>query len=215
MNEEYYVLEDGEKTGPFSFSELIERGIDIDTPILMPGTDAWQNASYIPVFIEYFETQGYQFPTEDNLAGFGWRILAFIIDYMILSLIVFGIDVKSGLLVLPDTAKFDPAQFLSTMPQRSLIIIEISFAVTFLIYNTFFEATNFRGSLGKKLCGLKVVDADGRKLNVITAFLRNLGAVTVYNIIGMIFLAVSYTVGQQKQTWYERMGKTYMIRNVE
>jgi len=66
MNDEYYILEDGEKVGPFSFDELTARGVDIDSSILVPGSDTWQNASYLPEFSEYFEAQGFYFPTEGN-----------------------------------------------------------------------------------------------------------------------------------------------------
>lgn len=213
MNEEYYVLEDGEKVGPFSFNQLINRGIDIDTPVSAPGDDNWHNASYLPEFIAYFETQGYNFPTEDNLAGFGWRTLAFIIDYMILSLVTGTICVKAGLLVFPASAKFDPAMFLNTLSQRSLLTIEACFVAVFLCYNVLFEASGIRGSIGKKVCGLKVVDADGRKLGIGMVFLRNLGAVTAYNLFGLIFLIINYFVAGHQQTWYERLGKTYMIKS--
>jgi len=198
MNEEYYVLENGEKTGPFTFNELTERGLDVDTSVSTPGSDTWQNASYLPEFNEYFEKQGHYFPTEDNIAHFGWRTLAFIIDYMIISLVAGTIDIKAGWLVLPATAKFDPAALMNAIPERSLVIIEISFVLLFLLYNVLLEASNARASFGKKLCGLKVVDADGRKLTFIMALLRNIGAVTAYNIFALFFLIISFFCGRPK-----------------
>src|ERR1700744_1693970 len=151
MNDEYYILEDGEKLGPFSFNELTARGVDIDSSILVPGSDTWQNASYLPEFSEYFESQGFYFPTEGNLANFGWRTLAFTIDYIIISLIAGLIDVNAGWLVFPKSASINPTAVLNSMPQRSLMIIELSFVIVFLVYNILLEASNMRGSFGKKM----------------------------------------------------------------
>ena len=212
MSEEYYLLEDGEKKGPFAFNELIQRGIEIDTPVLLPGADEYQNASYLPEFMEYFDKQGYHFPTEDNLAGFGWRTLAFVIDYMVISIIAGFVCIKSGLLVVPPTGSFDPKAFFNTLPQHTVLMIEATVAIVFLIYNVLFEATGMRGSLGKRLCGLKVVDADGRRVNVGIAFLRNVGALTAYNPFGLIILIIIFFAGKYQQTWYERLLKTYMIK---
>ena len=212
MNDEYYILEDGEKAGPFSFDELTERGIDIDSSILVPGSDTWQNASYLPEFNEYFESQGFYFPTEGNLAGFGWRTLASVIDYIVVSLIAGLIDIKAGWLVFPASTAFNPTLMLTNLSQRSLMIIELSFVVVFVLYNTIFEATDMRGSIGKRTCGLKVVDADGRKLSFLMAVARNIGAVTVYHIFGLIFLIISFFFSDRQQTWYDKQTKAYVIK---
>ncbi len=204
MNEEYYVLENGEKTGPFSYDELIERGLEIDTQVLMPDAETWQNASYVPAFSEYFEAQGYYFPTEDNLAGFGWRTLAFFVDYMIVSAIAVLIDLQAGWVTLPAKPT------LTMLPERTMYIVEMSFCVLFLVYHSLFEATDSRGSIGKRMCSLKVVDEDGRRINLVKALLRNLGALLSFMFYGLPFLTIFFS--ERKQTWYERLAKTYMIR---
>ncbi len=211
MNEEYYVLEDGEKVGPFTYNELIERGLDVDTSVLTPLTDAWQNASYLPQFSEYFEAMGYYFPTEDNLANAGWRTIAFIIDYIIVSVITMFIALNAGLFKLPATTTFNPAAALSMLSQRTIYTMEASLAIVFLLYNILFESTA-RGSIGKRICGLKVVDEDGRKLTLVKTFLRNVGALTAFNIFGLVFLIVSFFFRDLRQTWYERLTKTYVIK---
>ena len=212
MGEEYYILENGEKKGPFTFRELINKGVDLDTQVLAPGTQEWQSASYLPQFADYFTSLGYLFPTEDNLASPGYRTLAFIIDYIILFLITCIIIVQTGLIKVSDAEKFDPKTFMESLSGRNVAMIELSFVAVFLIYNVIFEVGAMRGSPGKRICGLKVVDADGRALPVVKALLRNIGAVTSYNIIGMVVTGVSFFIGSQRQTWYERLIKTYVIR---
>jgi uncharacterized RDD family membrane protein YckC len=208
MDDEYYVLEDGEKTGPFTFNELIDREINVDTPVLIPSVDTWQNASYLPEFNDYFEAKGFYFPTEDNLATVGWRILAFIIDYIFVSAIAITIALQAGWVVLPTSAKLNPLN--NIIPERSMLIIEVSFSVMFLIYHTLFEVSGMRGGIGKKICGLKVVDEDGRGLTLIKALSRNFGVLLSFMVYGLPFFTLFFS--EHKQTWYERLVKTYMIR---
>ena len=212
MNEEYYVLENGEKTGPFSYKELAARGIDLDTPVSTSADDDWQNASYLPEFNEYFESKGYYFPTEENLAGFGWRTLAFIIDYLLIAVAVMFIGIKTGWVTLPPpTASFSAS--MSMLSQKSLVFIEISFAAIYLVYNILFELIDTQGSIGKKICSLKVVDADGRKPTFINSFIRTVGALTAFNILGLLILISSFFFSDRKQAWYDRLVKTYIIRS--
>ena len=204
MNEAYYVLEDGEKTGPFSYQELIEREIDIDTQISTPEDETWQNASYLPEFIEYFESQGYNFPTEDNLAGFGWRVLAFCIDnilvsYLLSNLQAFGLNI-------PQVRSLDEFR---AIPIKSIIIWNLTLYAVFLIYNTLFESSALKGSIGKIICRIEVVDEDGRKLSLLGALKRNFGAILSSMISGLPFLTFFFS--QQNQTWYDKLVNAYII----
>ena len=76
MTDNYYILQDGEKTGPFTYGELMDMGLDVNTRIVSETGSDWQNAADIPDFFEYFEARGHAFPTEDNLATFWVRLLA-------------------------------------------------------------------------------------------------------------------------------------------
>src|SRR5579862_4407107 len=87
MGNDYYILEDGEQKGPFTFDELIDMGLNIHTRVLSPLADGWQDACDLPEFYRYFEGKGIYFPTEDNLASFWWRLAAYIIDTVILTVL--------------------------------------------------------------------------------------------------------------------------------
>lgn len=215
MGEEYYILENGEKKGPFTFKELINEGIDLDTQILAPTSTEWQSASYLPQFADYFISQGYLFPTEDNLAAPGYRTLAFFIDYMVLSIVAGMIMLQTGLLKnLNTTEKLTPESLVAGLGTRTILLIELAFVIIFLIYNVIFETSGMRGSLGKRICGLKVVDADGDGLSLVKAILRNIGAVTVYAFFpfGALIIIISFFVGKHRQTWYERYTASFVIK---
>jgi uncharacterized RDD family membrane protein YckC len=202
MNEEYYLLEGEDKKGPFTFNELVKLDIDIHTEIITPLSDKPQYASELTELNEYFESRGVYFPTEDNLATFGKRVLAFIIDYLPLYLLVEFVETSTGFVVLPTNYKMG-------MPvPNSMFILSVSVLAVFLIYNTIFEATPLKGSLGKQICKLNVVDIDGQGLSFFNALGRNLGVV-VSMTIWIPFLTVAFS--EHRQAWYDNLAKSYVI----
>ena len=202
MNEEYYLLAGEEKTGPFSLNELLKMDIGIHTEIITPLSDKPQYASELTELNEYFEARGIYFPTVDNLATFGKRVLAFIIDYLPLYLLVEYIETSTGFVVLPTDYKMG-------MPvPPSMFILSVSVLIAFLVYNTIFEATPLKGSLGKQICKLNVVDIDGQGLSFLRALGRNFGVV-VSMTIWLPFLTVAFS--EHRQAWYDNLAKSYVI----
>lgn len=202
MNEEYYLVTGDDKKGPYTLDELMDMDIDIHTEIITPLSDKPQYASELPELNDYFEAQGIYFPTEDNLAPFGKRIAAFFIDYFGIYIIVSNIATRTGWVTLPTDYRIG-------MPvPNSMLILTISVLTTFLIYNTICEATGLKGSLGKRIFKLSVVDIDGKRLSLPRAFLRNLG-VTLSITIWVPFLSVYFS--EHRQAWYDSLAKTYII----
>ena len=211
MNDEYYLVEGEERKGPYTFNELINADIDIYTELATGPNEEPVYASYLPEFSEYFENQGYIFPTENNIAHPAWRTLAFLIDYIIISTITMFVLVRLGLMTIPLDANLNSIKNLEALTSKNIYAIEACLAAVYLLYNVILESTA-RGSIGKIICGLKVVDEDGQKLSLVKTFLRNCGALTIFNLVGMIFLIVSFFLRQVRQTWYERLTKTYVIK---
>jgi uncharacterized RDD family membrane protein YckC len=202
MNDEYYLLAGEEKKGPFTFDELTDMDIDIHTEIITPRSDKPQYASELAEFNGYFESKGIYFPTEDNLATFGKRVLAFFIDYFPLYILVETIETQTGLIVLPTNYK------LGMPVPDSMFILSMSVLVVFLLYNTIFEATPLKGSLGKMICKLNVVDINGQGLSLPRALGRNLGVILSMTI-WIPFLTVAFS--EHRQAWYDSLAKTYVI----
>src|ERR1700759_326110 len=87
MADQYYILEDGEQSGPFSLDELIDAAPDIHTRVLSTRENSWQDACDLPDLYDYFRGMGVHFPTESNLASPLVRLGAFIIDFILAAII--------------------------------------------------------------------------------------------------------------------------------
>src|SRR5258708_4482729 len=144
MNSDYYILEEGEQKGPYTFDEMIEMEPDIHTRVLSPEAEGWQDACDLPEFYEYFLSQGVNFPTEDNLASFWWRLLAYGIDYVLLSIffaLVFQLIGMSG-------------RTIDLSSNKNLLIAEMYAFGIIILYNSICEASGMKGSIGKAACKL-------------------------------------------------------------
>ena len=208
MDKGYYIEENGEQKGPFTFEELIGTHIDLHTPVLSPQSEAWQDACDLPELFTYFEARGFVFPTEDNLASFWWRLLAYVIDYFILSflsglafsfLATYGI--KFNLQSYNDLLKLSLTQVLT---------IELIVSGILVIYNSVCEASPMKGSLGKKVCGLIVVDADGAGLTYLNALGRSAGKVVSISVFYLGFLSIFFT--EHRQALHDYLAKTYVVK---
>ncbi|WP_259068570.1 RDD family protein [Mucilaginibacter sp. X4EP1] len=208
MDNGYYIEENGEEKGPLTFEELIGTNIDLHTQVLSPKSDDWQDACDLPELYPYFEARGIVFPTEDNLASFWWRLLAYIIDYFILSflsglafsfLATYGI--KFSLQSYNDLFKLSLSQVLA---------IEFIVSAILVIYNSVCEASPMKGSLGKKLCGLIVVDIDGAGLSYLNALGRSAAKVISISIFYLGFLSIFFS--ERRQALHDYLAKTYVVK---
>ncbi|MDR3694622.1 RDD family protein [Mucilaginibacter sp.] len=209
MNEEYFILVDGEQTGPYTFDELIEKEPDLHTRVMAPSADTWQDACDVPELFEYFREQGYYFPTEDNLASYWWRLLAFIIDFVLMSFVLsFLVPLLNakGITHINLAPPFDPYK----ISIHDATIIQAVFYILLLFYNAIGEASAMKGTLGKRVCGLVVVDQDGDGLNLGMALFRSLGKILSIYLWGLGTFSIFWTDG--KQALHDFLAKTYVVR---
>lgn len=206
MTDSYYILRDGVKTGPFTYDELTDMGLDANTRVVSSTGNNWEAASDMPDFYEYFEAKGHTFPTEDNLATFWWRLAAYVIDNIVVLMLL--------AVILPDLFitiyKNELADNMSTEALMARVKLNaISFVVT-TIYHSLFEASKWRGSIGKKICNLTVIDADGIGLGIGRAFLRN-----VSKFLSAIVFCIGYLNilwDDHRQGWHDQIARAYVIR---
>ena len=208
MTDGYYISKNDEEQGPFTLEEVLEMGIELDTMVLSPQAEDWERASDLPEFFHYFEEKGVYFPTEDNLAGFWWRLLAYIIDSVIVSnlLSLFTADITAPL--------YKKIAANAIKPEDLPLFFKITMLnfLVFSLYNAILEATPMQGSLGKRLCQLVVVDTDGRRLSFARALARNLSKLLSQMVFLIGYLAVLWD--DRKQAWHDKIAKTYvLIRN--
>jgi uncharacterized RDD family membrane protein YckC len=204
----YYILEDGEQTGPFTFDEVMDMGLEIHTRVLSSAADDWQDACDMPEFFDYFEAQGIYFPTLDNLASFWWRLLAFLIDYVILSFIlqlIFFILAANGI-----TFNLKSLDDLFKLSVSQLLLLQLISSGTLIIYNAAGEASAMKGSIGKRVCRMVVVDADGVGLTFLNALARSFGKVISLVFWGLGFLSIFFT--EHRQAVHDLLAKTYVVK---
>lgn len=206
----YYLIEDGQQTGPFSHHELMDRGITAEELVLSPITNQWESAAAMFEFADYFESQGIYYPTRTILANFWWRALAYIIDYIIVFLSLMILLVGLGFILTYtgrnsyQTVASDTTVADTNMALRLLVLIILTF------YNAAFEATRLQGSIGKAICKLKVVNAAGERISFGVALGRNFAKILSSMVCGMGFFSVLWD--QNRQGWHDHLAKTFIIR---
>jgi uncharacterized RDD family membrane protein YckC len=214
MAYDYYILEGNEQSGPYTFQEITLLELDVHTRILSPLADTWQDACDLPEFYPYFEARGIYLPTGDNLASFGWRLLAWFIDYVALSFInnfVLSALISAGFNIkLPTMEQLTKASVTDVMPAKDIFTLMIILNLVMIIYHAVCEASPMKGSLGKKLCRLVVVDVDGSGLTFVNAFLRNLGKIVSGTVLGIGFLNIIWN--EHKQGWHDIFARTYVVK---
>ena len=208
MANEYYILEEGVQQGPYTFHELTAMDLDIHTRVLSPQAEKWEDACDLPELYPYFESRGIYLPTGDNLASFGWRFLAWVIDYFLISFLasfIVNALIANGVV----HAMSSYATLLKASP-RELFIVQLSFIVPLIIYNTVCEASPMKGSIGKKLCRLVVVDIDGMGLTFVNALLRSFGKSISVFLLYIGFITIFFT--EHKQALHDQLAKTYVVK---
>lgn len=207
MTDYYYLQKDGEKIGPYNFDELTDMGLEVNDLLMEDNGSKWKPASDMPEFYDYFRWRGYLFPTEDNLAGFWWRALAYLLDMFIVVTIAY-IAVPDLLIKIYNaqlTGDTSEAQQMARV-QFNLLVLGIA-----TIYNSILEATPLRGSIGKKICRLSVVDANGQRLTFLRALARNAGKI----VSNLVFYVGSLNIlwDEHKQAWHDQWARTYVVIN--
>ncbi|TWI94598.1 putative RDD family membrane protein YckC [Mucilaginibacter frigoritolerans] len=215
MDNAYYIEENGEQKGPYMFDELIKMDIDLHDSILSPSNSDWEDACDLPELFTYFEARGFVFPTEDNLASFWWRLLAYIIDHFILSLLtgfIFSLLATYGLKFNIPTneqmLKMTPDQLYSSL--LAILPLQGIAFIVLILYNSSCEASTMKGSFGKRLCGLVVVDIDGARLTYLNALGRSIGKALSLMLCGLGFLSIFFS--ERRQALHDYMAKTYVVK---
>lgn len=205
MINEYYLFKDNEKQGPYNHNELMDMGIGIHEMVLSPLAEDWQEASDLPEFDEYFKSAGIYVPVANNVANFGWRLLAYLIDYAVLFI---AAAVFSALFFI--ILRYTTGSSFGNDSNSDELKLKLIIVVGWFFYHAGFESTKAQGSIGKIICRLIVVDGNGQRLNFITALGRNLSKIISSFLCGLGFFAMLWS--PLKQCWHDQMAKTFVIR---
>ena len=139
--------------------------------------------------------------------GFWIRLVAFILDMIILSIAVILI-----FLVLVSTASnlFGEGAAVGTV----ILLFILSF-FGILLYKPLMEASEYQGTFGKYFLGMKIVDQEGEKIIMAASFIRTLvylaqTAIPLLNLItSFLLLMIGFT--EYKQGLHDIAAKTYVV----
>ena len=150
-------------------------------------------------------------PAVASPAGLPRRFGAYFFDSVIITLAVavvfytlLGFD--NALAQFLRSAPDEPEARLRFLAERSLI--RNIAMLLYLAYATIAEASPLEGTLGKWLLSIRVVDLDGRRIDLRRSLLRNGGKlISLLSIIGPLFALRSPI----RQTWHDKWAGTRVI----
>ena len=148
---------------------------------------------------------------EKKLADRGKRFLAYLIDVLPITVLVFGVfylflgfDETLDKYLNRGTDIEPRSKF---MEQRNWIR-DISLLI-WIIYCIIFEASPKQGTIGKSLMEIKVVDNAGNRLTLYKSFARNLSKILSYSIIALGFIWILFD--KKRQGWHDKLNNTYVV----
>jgi len=146
-------------------------------------------------------------------AGFGVRLAAYLIDVIPITLLTatvfylfFGFD--ENLERYFNRAPDDIDARIEFLSQRNQIR-DLSF-VAYLLYCAVLEGTALRGTVGKWLLGMQVVDDQGRPLTVGRSFGRNCAKMVSYFPCALGFIWALWS--DRHRAWHDSIARTLVIR---
>lgn len=158
-----------------------------------------------------------------NHARFGWRLLAYILDAIILQLMQIivivpflfslGFDFVDVPFDLESYERYDDLFFkeleLWIDQVRPLIIAGL---ITQTLYFSLLESSYLQASLGKLVFGIKVVDQQGARLDFLYCLVRNMS-----KFLSSLIFMVGYLmalVTKNKQALHDLIAGSYVVRSM-
>lgn len=147
-----------------------------------------------------------------NYASFWSRLLAFIIDYMLVILVLSFIITLVVVFGFADIGPFIVEQeedFIRNLSESWAPAPYIMFAA-FWLYNAIMHSSAWGATVGKRMLGLYVADENGHRINFWQATIRFLGKFISFFTLFVGFLVA--LIHPRRQTLYDLLAKTYVMR---
>ena len=155
----------------------------------------------------------------NNYAGFWLRLVACIIDGLIIGALQFiavmPILALMGIGVASEMQNFDPsneAEAISLVGQIMAFagVSQFIFFGIQTLYFAFMESSNYQASIGKMVLGIKVTDINGGKLDFVKAFVRNISKIISSFILCIGYIMAGFT--EKKQALHDMIAGTLVIK---
>jgi uncharacterized RDD family membrane protein YckC len=126
---------------------------------------------------------------EVKYAGFWKRLVAFVVDLGVTSIIFFGLAIIAPILLGPSLG----------VPRGSVILASgaVAWLVITWLYWALMESSSKQGTLGKGLLGIVVTDAEGNRMSFRKATVRHLAKVASALPVLAGFVMAGFTAKKQ------------------
>jgi len=215
--------DDGQEYGPVDLDELRSwvrenrAGLGTEVRLDEPGEpwQPWQNyPELIALLAEAHATSPVPGQPSLVIAPLGRRMIAFILDLVLISILVTPIFLTMALVFLPDwfvqyvVASYQTPFNLPDLPLHGKVIADLISDFVLVLYFTGFHAIHGK-TPAKALLRLRVVDQSGRKTGLVKAFLR---ALTLIFSMSLLFLPLAYAFfNPQRRTLHDVVADTYVV----
>lgn len=145
-----------------------------------------------------------------HYGGFWIRVLAYIVDAIILNIVFWILAAIFGVSLFGDMMSGDPAAMESM--GTGFVILELVAVVIWIAYTAGFIASPLQATPGKLLVKLKVTDDAGNRLTILRAIGRELAKIISMIILYIGFIMVAFT--DRKRGLHDMIASTLvMYRN--
>lgn len=146
----------------------------------------------------------------DKYAGFGRRILAYWVDFLILLPIGLTIQQMLGenpfaMFQYETLEQLRQAQQSGTNTILTFVSLAIGVAYSLIMWVNYDGATP-----GKRLMAIKIIKSDGSKLTYPAAFLRYIGYFVSVFVFGLGYLWMIWD--KKKQAWHDKIAGTVVVK---
>jgi len=147
--------------------------------------------------------------TDLQYAGFGRRLLAYGVDFLILFLFSNTLQSIMGTNIILEIMKVTSLEQMQQISSSNsyLNIISVLFGVFYFVY---FWAKNNGQTPGKKLMAIKIVKLDGSDLTVSNALIRYIGYFISSFVIYLGFFWILFD--KKKQGWHDKIAGTVVVK---
>ena len=152
-----------------------------------------------------------------NYAGFGQRLVAYIIDVIILMIVFAIVFSVFGISMMPDMSSLgsetmsdaETAEMISK-GFGGMMMANLLSTVLMILYFAYFESSEKQGTFGKQAMGIQVTDMDGNRITFGKAILRNVGRIISGMIIFIGYLMAAFT--EKKQSLHDMIASTLVLK---
>jgi uncharacterized RDD family membrane protein YckC len=138
-------------------------------------------------------------------AGFWWRVLAHIIDGLILSVVFVPLAITVGVGMGTGDADLDSP----LVPAVKISLRGFQILAAWL-YQAFCESSSWQGTIGKKVLGLRVTDMNGGQISFGRATGRYFASILSGMICFIGFIMVAFT--EKKQGLHDMLASTLVLK---